>query len=239
MIDNLLLLSGNDIPFIEANLVIHNPTIKEIAYVGEMNFFIGYQMLLISKNVLTEEDKVSLEKLTNFDIFIAILKEQNAVMKKNKDCAKMVLELLFPGYIISFLKDKIIFKKENSDEEKSLDKTNFDAFQNIIKTLFSFGDDGDVPQEFKPIGDAAKRIADKLKKRHQILSAKEKDENQDILGRYVSNISIALGLPITIVFNYTISQLYDQIKRYQLKSSYDIYIKAKLAGAQDLEDPED
>ena len=49
MLDSLLLLSGNDIPFTEANITIHNPTLKEIAYVGEENFLKGYQLLNISK----------------------------------------------------------------------------------------------------------------------------------------------------------------------------------------------
>jgi hypothetical protein len=40
-LSNLLLLSGNDIPFIEANLTIHTPTIKEIGFIGEDDFYIG------------------------------------------------------------------------------------------------------------------------------------------------------------------------------------------------------
>jgi len=34
MIDTLLLLSGNDVPFIKAGISIHQPSLKEIAYVG-------------------------------------------------------------------------------------------------------------------------------------------------------------------------------------------------------------
>ena len=41
MLNDLLLLSGNDIPFTGAQLTIHQPTIKEIAYVGEENFYTG------------------------------------------------------------------------------------------------------------------------------------------------------------------------------------------------------
>ena len=67
-LDPLLLFSGNDIPFISCGVTIHHPTIKEIAYLGEDTFFTGYQMLLISKNILSQEDKVNLETLTNFDI---------------------------------------------------------------------------------------------------------------------------------------------------------------------------
>ena len=43
MIDGLLLLSGNDIPFYGAGLSIHQPTKKGIAYLGEENFFTGYE----------------------------------------------------------------------------------------------------------------------------------------------------------------------------------------------------
>ena len=41
MMDELLLLSGNDIPFTEAALTIHSPILKEIGYIGEDSFWIG------------------------------------------------------------------------------------------------------------------------------------------------------------------------------------------------------
>ena len=37
--DDLLFLSGNDIPFPEAKVVIHQPSLKEIAFIGEETFF--------------------------------------------------------------------------------------------------------------------------------------------------------------------------------------------------------
>ena len=126
----LLLLSGNDIPFTSSGVTIHQPTIKEIAYLGEDIFFTGYQMLIISKNILSQEDKVNLETLTNFDILIAILEERNAVMQKNRNCIQMVLMLLFPEYEIAFTKKAIILKKEN--EESSLNRNNFEEFQDIL-----------------------------------------------------------------------------------------------------------
>lgn len=43
MIDGLLLLSGNDIPYYGAGLSVRQPTIKEVAYLGEENFFAGYE----------------------------------------------------------------------------------------------------------------------------------------------------------------------------------------------------
>lgn len=96
MDNELLLLSGNDIPFIEAQVTIHQPTIKEIAYIGEEAFFTGCELINFSKNILPEQDKMNLEDKTNFDILIAILRERNAVMQRNRNCVEMVLALIFP-----------------------------------------------------------------------------------------------------------------------------------------------
>ena len=49
MIDYLLLLSKNDIPFVEAGVLIHQPTVKEIAFIGQENFFLGCEILNFSK----------------------------------------------------------------------------------------------------------------------------------------------------------------------------------------------
>ena len=38
---------------------------------------------------------------------------------------------------------------------------------------------------------------------------------------------------------YTVYQLFDEFQRFELKQEYDLYIKAKLAGAKDMKDPED
>lgn len=237
-LDPLLLFSGNDIPFISCGVTIHHPTIKEIAYLGEDTFFTGYQMLLISKNILSQEDKVNLETLTNFDILIAILKERNAVMQKNRNCIQMVLMLLFPEYEIILKKDVIILKKEN-EEEHFLNSNNFEEFQNILRQMFSFGDTSGVPQDFNPDGLMAARIAEKLKKRHQTLAEKNSNDNFDIIGRYISVLSIGLSIDIKTFMDYTIYQLFDQIKRYELKIGYDLYIQGQLAGVKDAKEPED
>ena len=237
-LDPLLLFSGNDIPFISCGVTIHHPTIKEIAYLGEDTFFTGYQMLLISKNILSQEDKVNLETLTNFDILIAILKERNAVMQKNRNCIQMVLMLLFPEYEVILKKDVIILKKEN-EEEHFLNSNNFEEFQNILRQMFSFGDTSGVPQDFNPDGPMAARIAEKLKKRHQTLAEKNSNDNFDIIGRYISVLSVGLSIDIKTFMDYTIYQLFDQIKRYELKIGYDLYIQGQLAGVQDAKEPED
>ena len=98
MLNDLLLLSGNDIPFPEAQLIIHQPTIKDIGYIGEEAFFAGCEFLRFSKDKLSQEDRSRLENITNFEIIMSIIREKNPVVQRNKTCMLMVLSLLFPTY---------------------------------------------------------------------------------------------------------------------------------------------
>ena len=237
MINDLLLLSGNDIPFVPAQITIHQPTIKEIAYLGEEAFFTGCQLLNFSKNLLSEEDKLNLENTSNFDILIAILREQNAVMQKNRNCVDMVLALIFPEYEISFEKDCIKLKKEN--EEHKIDNSNYEEFKSVIGSVFSFGNSKDSKPDFNPSGDLAKKIAEKLNKRHQKLAEVKPTQKVDILSRYVSILSVGEQKDMNALLNYTTYQLFDEFKRYELKMGHDIYVQAKMAGAKDLKEVED
>lgn len=238
MVDGLLLLSGNDIPFYGAGLSIHQPTIKEIAYLGEENFFTGYEWINISKNILSEEDKINLEKQTDFDILIAILGEHNAVMLKNRNCVEMVLALLFPEYQISFEQDKIKLQKD--EEIHFIDNKNFIEFKQIFNSMFPIKEDGGQ-KDYNPSGELAKKIASKLARGRQKAAAAKNKDNQkvDILTRYISILTVGQKKDMNEYLKYTLYQLFDEHKRYTLKSSYDIYIKAKLAGAQDLKEVED
>lgn len=237
MVNDLLLLSGNDIPFVPAQITIHQPTIKEIAYIGEEAFFTGCQLLNFSKNILSGEDKMNLEERTNFDILIAILREQNAVMQKNRNCVNMVLALIFPEYEISFEKDCIKIKKEN--EEHKIDNSNYEEFKSVISSVFSFGNSKDSKPDFNPSGDLAKKIAEKLNKRHQKLAEVKPAQKVDILSRYVSILSVGEQKDMNALLNYTTYQLFDEFKRYELKMGHDIYVQAKMAGAKDLKEVED
>ena len=231
--NDLLFLSGNDLPFPEARITIHQPTIKEIGYIGEETFYMGLELINFSKNILPEEDKIHLETKTNFDVLIAILKERNAVMQKNRNCIELVLALMFPLYEINFT-DKIELTKEG--ETRYIDNSNFELFVKIVNEMFSFKN-----ENFNPSGDMAKSIADKLKKRHEKLNQIKNNDSKkiDILSRYVSILAIGQQKDMNSLLQYTVYQLFDEFKRYELKMNYDIYISAKMAGAKDLKEVED
>ena len=123
------------------------------------------------------------------------------------------------------------------DAQKRFVKNNFEQFKEIVSIIFQLKQDDTTT--FNPSGELASRIAAKLQKRHQKLTEDKPDKKIDILSRYVSILSVAQQKDINVLLNYTVYQLYDEFKRNELKMSYDIYIKAKMAGAKDLKEVED
>lgn len=239
MLNDLLLLSGNDIPFEEARIIIHQPTIKEIAYIGEETFYTGCEFLKFSKDILEDQDKVNLEKYSDFEILMSIMKEKNVTIQKNKICMLMVLSLIFPDYIVTLTNDKISLKK--NEEEFFIDNNNFETFKKIVIEMFCLKGDGENTFDYNPQGEISKRIADKLKKRHQKLAEKSDNENKKvaILSKYVSILTVGQQKDMNSLLQYTIYQLFDEFKRFELKVNYDVYLQAKMAGAKDLKEVDD
>lgn len=240
MIGDLILLSGNDVPFPEAQVTIHQPTLKEIAYIGEESFFIGCGFLDFSKNLLNTKDKNRLNDIDDFDIFMSVVMNRKHETKQAIDCAFLVLSLLFPLYTIEVRSDAIVLKKDN--EEKKIDKTNFSNFKKIISTIFNL-DLGKNSAEsgYNPAGDMAKKIAEKFKKRHEKLlelakTSPKGDKKISILSRYASILAVGLQKDLNSLMNYTVCQLYDEFQRFQLKVQWDAYLQARMAGAKDLEE---
>lgn len=236
MENELLLLSGNDIPYAAAGVVIHQPSLKEIAYLGEEVFFTGCEFLNFSKDMLTEEDKSHLESYSNFDILMSIMKEKNATVQKNKLCIEMVLSLIFPTYQIE-IKSEYISLVGQDGVEHQINNDNFEDFKDILVSMFRLTKRD--KSEYQPMGEMAKKIADKLKKRHQKLAESKEKQKIAILSRYISILATGQKKDINVLFQYTVYQLFDEFSRFQLKTSYDIYVQARMAGAKDMKDPED
>ena len=179
---------------------------------------------------------MNLENKTNFDILIAILKERNAVMQKNRNCVEMVLALIFPYYTIDISNDCIILKKE--EEIHLINNDNFESFKLIFNQMFSFSRE-DV-RDYNPSGELARKIAEKFQKRHQKLAELKQDRKKiDILSRYVSVLAVGEHKDINSLLNLSVYQLFDEFERFKLKMHYDVYLQAKMAGAKDLKEVED
>ncbi len=238
MLNDLLLLSGNDIPFPQAQITIHQPRIKEISFIGEEAFFLGCEILNFSKELLNTEDKINLENKTNFDVLMSVIRDNNPSMRKNKLCATMVLTLIFPNYKIHFNK-KCIELAEEGDLTKihKIGNSNFEAFKEIIAEMFCLKHDLGKGPIYNPGGQRAAEIAAKLNRgRAKASEAKGDQKKVDILSRYISILSIGNHISINSLLDYTVYQLFDSFNRFEIKSNFDIYLKAKMAGAKDLEE---
>ena len=221
--DKLLLLSGNDIPFPMERITIHQPTLKEIGYVGERKFFTGCELLTFTKNNLNSVDRKRLQEYKDFDIIMLMLKSKEKQAQINRYAILSVLTLLFPIYQVSldFKNNQIKLVQLDNQEEYKIDNKSFQLFQEVIVKIFCLAD----------------KIADKLRQgRQKAAQAKGKTEDIHMLAQYISILSVGLPMSMNTILDLTIPQLYDIYKRYEMKLQYDIYVKQKLAGAKDLKD---
>ena len=194
MINELTLLSGNDIPFTAAGVTIHPPTIKEIGYIGEEAFFTGCELINFSKDILDDKDKIRLEHLTNFEVLMSIMNDNNIALRKQKNCFLLVLTLLFPNYQIHLNVDNIelavVDENDFLVERAYLTKENYEEFKKVIKEIFCLSKGSS--DDYNPAGDLSRKIAEKLKERQRIL-AKQKGEKQGkiaIFSRYISILAV-------------------------------------------------
>ena len=239
MENDLLFLSGNDIPFIEAQVIIHQPTLKEIAYIGERDFFVGCGFLDFSKKLLNDKDKSNLDNYSDFDILMSIMVKRKKETVVTIDAAFKVLTLIFPLYDVEVRNNIIALKRDG--QEFSINRTNFSAFKDILVSMFNLNLGQDSKEKYNPAGTMAAKIADKFKQRHEKLAKLKgglqvNEKRIAILSHYASILAVGLQKDLNDLMEYTVYQLYDEFQRYQLKVQWDAYIQARMAGAKDLEE---
>lgn len=235
MNNELLLLSKNDIPFTQAQVNIHQPTLKEISFISEESFHVGSQFLNFSIDNLSYEDKVNLANKTDFEVFMSIMNSKEKA--KYKTDALLVLTLLFPEHQIKIDTDRILLVRQDGFSS-SINNLNYDTFKTILSAMFCLNEVQNEKEGYNPADAYAAKLAEKFKKR-QALLAKEKGVNLNkisIFSRYVSVLAVGENKDINELMNYTVYQLKDEFKRFQKKQEFDFYIQAKMAGAQDLEE---
>ena len=231
----LALMCGIDIPIPELQTTIHQPTIKEISYIGEQEFFIGLQTLSINKNMLAQGNSV-LESTTNFQIFMTIMKEQET--KDKKDAVINLFQLIFPGSQVIFTPMSILFNKEG--QQTLVDENNFDILQEMIKQIFCVNSGPMDQSTFNPADQKAKEIAEKLMRGRQRVAEQKGETNNSAFGRYLSILTIGLNaMPLSEAMNLTMYQMYDLVERYTLYLNWDLDIRTRLAGGKPDSKPDD
>ena len=224
----LALMSGIDIPIPECQLVLHQPTIKEIAYIGEKNFFVGVQCLNIRKSMISQGESL-LADTNNFQIFMTVMAEPSEVEKK--EAVKQVLQLLFPSYKVSFTPRSLLFV--GTELTATVDELNFDALQQVVRQALCVNSGPMDQQTFNPANEKAREIAEKLMRGRQRVAALKGEDNASIFAQYLSILTVGLeSMSLHDCLNLTMYQLFDLMERYSLYVNWDIDIRSRLAGGK-------
>lgn len=228
------LMCGIDLPIPELQATIHQPKIKEIAFVGEKDFFLGVQCLCIDKNIIANQGESLLVNTNNFQIFMTMMKEKE--MAEKKDSVINVFSLIFPKYKTLFTPRSIILQ---SDTQIMIDDSNFEILQEYLKEIFCFKSSMSQELGFNPANDTAKKIADKLMRGRQRVAELNGSANVSIFSQYLSMLTVGLeSMSLQDLMDLTMFQLFDLVERYQLYINWDIDIRSRLAGGKPDGKPE-
>lgn len=244
VLPRLILDTKEDILFDELSVVIHQPSISEISLIDENNFVIGIQSLTkdYQKNLATQGNFDSSET-SNFDILMSMINEksENAqIIKKN---IFNVLFLIFPQYNIIFTPRSILLQDLN-DKTKThiLDNQHFEKFADIIYDMFCLSmTEGQGGTEYNPAGDRARALVKKFKEKREFLANQKKQRGEDfelqsLYGRYMNILAVGEGKDKNVLKQYSVFQLIEEFKRFQLKEEFDYTFHAKMAGATKIKD---
>ncbi len=225
---SLALMTGVDIPIPECQLILHQPTLKEISMLGEKDFFTGAHSLCIDK--LSQANADQLQNISNFGLLMLLFEQD----KSKKELVKQVLTLLCPNYKVLITPRSICLN--GAEVNSIIDEDNFEIFQNILRQIFCLrlvGKDG-----FKPVNKKAEEIAKKLLRARERVAA-QKQDSTNTLASYISVITVGVAsMSLQDTISLTLYQLYDLLERYGLYISWDIDIRARLAGADPKEKPD-
>lgn len=231
----LALMCGIDYPLPQLDTIIHQPKIKEIALMGEEDYFIGIQCLCVKKDMITQ-DKTVLSNINNFQVFMTLINEPEA--KDKKIAAQSVLSLLFPNSKIIFTPQSLLINTEG--KTVVIDENNFEILQEHVKKITCLS--SREGEDFNPQGKKAREIAEKLKRGRQRVAAQKQAEggSGSVLGQYLSILTIGLqSMALADLMDLTMYQIYDLVERFRLHLAWDIDVRSRLAGATPDKQPDD
>lgn len=239
MIDTLRLVTGAKVPLKTLGAQLYQPTIEEIAYAGEREVQVGCKVLLISKKDISALGNNDLSELSNFDIFMRLICDESEEAKYQKNCAFIVLSLLFENFSIQIENESNIVLK-NNEVVRYINAYNFKELQECVLRIFCLNDEIDLEtdKEVSPlVKELQKKFEERKKKLQEMGNKNSNDDYYSLFGTMLSILSTAEHLSINDLKKMTVYQLMITFNRFMLKYNYDLHIQARLAGAKGEEEP--
>ena len=231
-----LYLSGQDVPIQECNIVIHQPTIKQIVLFKETSFINAVQLFgNIDENIQKiRENNPLMNEYSDFQLLMAMLNQSDDI----KNNVNNFFELVFPHYTIE-IRDTDISFYNGENRVGMINPFNYTVFCQTVNNLFGLSSE----KKYNPANKKAEELAEKFKKRAEILAKKKGKSNEapSLFASYISILAIGMNIDINILFNYTPFQLYDTFTRYWKKVSSDFYQRVSTMPMMDtskMEEPD-
>lgn len=235
-----LYLSGNQVLVEKCGIFITPPSIKQICAVGEEAFLTASQLLGRSSTFF---DKIrvadqNLKDYNDLQILLVLLNEQEELKTEIEE----FFLLICPNYKIDIDRSSIKFLDQENPEDirGMLNPFNFEYFQAVIRELFS--PPMQQEQDFNPANEAARKIAEKIKKARERSNRQAvQKQNISLFGTYISILAVGMEMDMNILFSYTPFQLFDTFTRYWLKVKSDFYQRISTTPMMDTSkiDPPD
>ena len=160
------------------------------------------------------------------------------MVKSNIIAIEDVLSLLFPDYELMKMPTMLVFTRvvDGKKEQHLINNDNFEQFKSIVEEMFCLkkllGGGG-----YNPANKMAQKLAKKFEERHKKLQKKTDGKSSvDILSRYMSILVLGNHHTYSELMDYTVYQLYSEFQTFLRKYQYELWVKSKLAGAQNLDD---
>lgn len=238
IIQDELLFSGAPILIDKLEILIYQPKLIEYAICG------GQEALQIFLRIISLEP--SLEDLKNYpgikelDIISVIINKE----EKLKKVFYSFMSLFFKDFDIKIIENNghyiLLFEnKEIKDMTIYIDNLDFLLITHYIKTILDINTNSKngEKEDFNPDSDKAREIKEKMKKGENIRN-RIRNKNHSFLFNAISAFAAEQRMPVELVYNnFTLFQFYTQYKRMNAKMSYEMGIKAILAGAKDVKIP--
>ena len=230
----LSLMCGTDYPVPQGQIIIHQPRIKEIAFIGEQDFFTGVQCLCLNKSMFVK-DESDLSNVNNFQIFMTIMSERETIDKKM--AVQQVCTLFFPNYKVIFTPRSVLISGDG--QTMQIDETNFEYLQAAISNICCLKTGPMDQTAFNPANSKAREIAEKLMRGRAKVAAEKGQSNTSIFSQYLSILTVGLGsMSLQDVMDLTMFQLYDLVERYMLYINWDMDVRCRLAGGKPDSQPD-
>jgi hypothetical protein len=207
-------------------LAIRQPKVKEIAMLGEANYFLALSIFKMTK----EQLRIESPEVTNWTVFNQSLEQKIDGVTDLRALLTNFLQLFFLSTIIIGPRSLILQAPEgliNVEPEK------FHFLQEAIGEVGGASLLTPAEEQFKPKNKRAAEIAEKMKKARKRLAAqKPQAKTQGFLTKYIRAVATVTANSLDEVNSMTLLQLNALMQAYLAWESYDLEVKSRLAGAK-------